>query len=295
MTEDDLFEFVAYQCVNEMSHISVDWSKHSTPVDLSLVPTEPITYTTSRTAMAHLPASPFILNSGANCHVSPECSDFKSLHPIPPINVKGFGSSTTKAVGMGSIEICVASGTKISLSNVLFIPSSTICLMSVSALNRSGNYTSHFDSDTCWVMNCSSATILCGAISGTWNFYMVNLQSACIAHSPTVPTALYTNCKPDIKTWHHCLGHINIRSIVDMAHGGAVEGMAVDLLCLPPKCTHCVLGKQTQSLVPKVWEGLKASHPLERVYMDLCGPMPSSSHSRHLYSMNVIDDFLSYV
>ena len=29
--------------------------------------------------------------------------------------------------------------------------------------------------------------------------------------------------------------------------------------------------------------------------MDLCGPMPCSSHSGRLYSMNVIDDFLSYI
>jgi hypothetical protein len=196
---------------------------------------------------------------------------------------------------MGSIEICVASGTKVSLSNVLFIPSSTVRLMSVSALNRSGNYTSHFDSNTCWVTNRSGATILRGAISGTRSLYTVNLQSARVARSPTVPTALYTDRKPDIETWHRRLGHVNVRSIVDMARGGAVEGMAVDLLCLPPKCTHCVLGKQTQSPVPKVREGPKASHPLERVYVDLCGPMPSSSRSGHLYSMNVIDDFSSYV
>ena len=35
--------------------------------------------------------------------------------------------------------------------------------------------------------------------------------------------------------------------------------------------------------------------PPERVFVDLCGPMPIHSCSGCLYSMNVIDDFLSYV
>ncbi len=164
--------------------------------------------------MSRLPLALFILDSGANCHVSPKCSDFKALHPIPTINVKGFGSSTAKAVGIGSIEICIASGTKISLSNILFIPSSTVCLMSVSVLNCSGNYTSHFDSHACWVTNHSGAIILRGAISGTQNLYMINLPSAHVAHSPSVPMALYTECKPNIETWHRRLSHINVWSIV---------------------------------------------------------------------------------
>jgi len=44
-----------------------------------------------------------------------------------------------------------------------------------------------------------------------------------------------------------------------------------------------------------VREGEKASHPLERVFVDLCGPIRPTSSSGGLYSMNVIDDFSSYV
>jgi len=295
MLQDNEFEFAAFLCENNASIVSIDWTKHSTQPDPSQVPAEPVAFTASRTPMTCLPASPFILDSSANCHVSPKRSDFKSLCPIPPISVKGFGGSSAQAVGMGSIELCVASGLKISLSNVLFIPSSTVCLMSVSALNRGGNYTCHFDSLACWVTNRSGTMILRGALSGKRNLYMINLPSAHVAHSPCSLIALYSERKPDIETWHRHLGHVNVWSIVDMARGGAVEGMTVDLSSLPPKCTHCVLGKQTRSPVPKVREGPKASRPLERVYVDLCGPMPCSSHSGRLYSMNVIDDFSSYI
>ena len=80
-----------------------------------------------------------------------------------------------------------------------------------------------------------------------------------------------------------------------MACKEAVEGMTIDLSSAPPKCTHCVLEKQTCSPIPKIWEGPKATKRLERVFVDLCGPMPCVSHSGHLYAMHVIDDFSGYV
>jgi hypothetical protein len=171
---------------------------------------------------------------------------------------------------MGSIEICISSVLKVSLLNVLYIPSSTVHLMSISALNHSGNYTCHFDSHACWVTNHSSAMILCGTLSAKCSLYMIDLPSAHIAHTPCSPIVLYLERKPDIETWHRHLGHVNMQSIVNMACSSAVKGMTVDLSSLPPKCTYCIPGKRTQSPVPKVREGPKVNRPLECVYMDLC-------------------------
>ena len=42
-------------------------------------------------------------------------------------------------------------------------------------------------------------------------------------------------------------------------------------------------------------EGEWATKRLEHVFMDLCRPMPNMSKYGHLYSMNVIDDYSSYV
>jgi len=81
----------------------------------------------------------------------------------------------------------------------------------------------------------------------------------------------------------------------NMAHKGIVKGMHVDLSTAPPRCDHCILSKQTYSLVPKTQEGIRALCPLEWVYVDLCGPMPCASCSGYLYSMNLINDFSSYV
>ena len=71
--------------------------------------------------------------------------------------------------------------------------------------------------------------------------------------------------------------------------------MPIDLSHVPPKCDYCILGKQTWASIPKTREGVKATEILERVHVDLCGPMSPTSRSGNVYSMNIIDDFSSYV
>jgi hypothetical protein len=108
-------------------------------------------------------------------------------------------------------------------------------------------------------------------------------------------SALYAKRISNLETWHRQLGHCNNHTIIDMAHQKVVKGMPIDLSSSPPICDSCILGKQTQSLVPKKREGVKATTPLEYVSVDLCGPMPITSHSGHVYYMNIIDDHTSYV
>ena len=64
---------------------------------------------------------------------------------------------------------------------------------------------------------------------------------------------------------------------------------------LPPHYNHCILGKQMRLAVHKVQKGKRVTCPLERVFVDLCRPKPCRSQSGQLYSMNVIDDFSSYI
>jgi len=80
-----------------------------------------------------------------------------------------------------------------------------------------------------------------------------------------------------------------------MACQGAIKGMPINLSSAPAACDHCILGKQTRSHVPKMREGCQATKQLEQVFIDLCRPMPCVLKYGHLYSMNVIDDFSSYV
>lgn len=304
---DATYDFLASIAVCGAPQVSIDWDVHSKSVDLNQVPSVPVAFSASRAPILDLADSPFFLDTGANAHISPEQSDFKTLRPISPHPITGIGGSCIHAIGIGSIDVTISSGHKVTLEDVLFAPASKVRLVSVLSLNRSGRYTSHFDEDSFWLTNRGGTTILRGTVHENRRLYALSLVKARTTHklpsgshsisgtNDGSTTALYATRTPDVETWHRRLGHCNFGAIVDMARKGAVEGMAINLSSSPPKCDACIRGKQTRSPVSKVREGEKASRPLERVFVDLCGPINPVSSSGRLYSMNVIDDFSSYV
>jgi hypothetical protein len=203
------------------------------------------------------------------------------------------------ATGIGNIELWIAGGHTLKLIDALYIPASNVCLVSILALNKSGNYTTHFDSSGCWVTNKSNTTLVHGTLSTSKCLYVLSKKMPYVQHQKQAmqmpnTLAFYTNV-PDIETWHCHLGHCNARTIVDMAKNGVTQGMPIDLSSLPVNCDHCALGKQSRSPVPKTQEGKKADRHLERVYADLCEPMAITSRAGHLYTMNMIDNFSGYV
>jgi transposase InsO family protein len=80
-----------------------------------------------------------------------------------------------------------------------------------------------------------------------------------------------------------------------MAQNHTANGMMINLSEIPPKCTHCILGKQTHLPLPNTREGPKVSKCLEHIHVDLNGPQPVQSRSGRQYSMNIIDDHSSYI
>jgi transposase InsO family protein len=273
-----------------------------------------MTLSASRAPIQALTDSPFFLATGANAHISPERSDFKTLRSISPHPISGVGGSCIYAIGNGTIEITASTGHKFTLDNALFAPASKIRLISVLNLNRSGPYISHFDKSSFWLTNTNGATVLRGSVYENRRLYGLSLSNARTTHEPIASnaaltsktssttgtnnmptTTLYTSRTPDVETWHRRLGHCDFGAIIDMAQKGTVEGMAINLSSSPPKCNACILGKQTRSPVSIVREGEKASRPLERVFVDLRGPIRPVSSSGRLYSMNLIDDYSGYV
>ena len=99
------------------------------------------------TANAKTDKLPFVLNSGATCHISPPASDFKVLWSIPHCPVKGLCSMAIQTIGMGDIELRIAGGHVLKLTDILYIPESSVHLISILALKKSGSYTTHFDSN----------------------------------------------------------------------------------------------------------------------------------------------------
>ena len=75
-------------------------------------------------------ALPFILDSGASCHLSPFLLDFKSIRPIKSHPIKGLGGHFISTLGVGLIELQTPLGI-LSLCDALYVPSSGVRLLSI--------------------------------------------------------------------------------------------------------------------------------------------------------------------
>src|SRR6266849_2070817 len=293
--DSGIHPYHTYLAINGPLTASLDWNTCPSTLSGSDSDASPVLSHVPRALLTHAAECPFILNSGASNHISPERSDFKTLQPIIPHPIQGFNGFSTSAIGISDIDLCIGSGHKLLLRDVLFVPSCSTRLVSVSSLTRDGYSLVTFGPKDCWITDKANKIIVRGHYLMTTGLYVLNCPSARVALSKPPPSAMYSNIVPDVETWHRRLGHCSNRTIINMARDKVVKGMPIDLSQSPPKCDHCILGKQTHSPVPKIREGIKASMPLGRVYVDLCGPMPVTSHSGYIYSMNVIDDSISYV
>ena len=131
-------------------HASVDWRERRRNVadlDLAAVTAAPLPVSSKRTTIS-LEASPFLLDSACTTHISPERSDFLTLHPIVDRTVTGVGGSSINALGIGSIKLFVAKGSSVLLENVLFIPASTVRLISIACITESLQCSVTFDASS---------------------------------------------------------------------------------------------------------------------------------------------------
>jgi hypothetical protein len=244
--------------------------------------------TNSRTKLS-VNAGPFILNSGATIHISPDSSDFYDLKPVPPRSIKGIRGSSINATGIGKIRLCLSKGNTIILDPALYVPEVAVHLISVLVLSSGPQkLVSHFDGDGCWLTNHSGATVASGKISPIGRcLYSINIETL-VEHS-FIATRV-----PDLETWHHRLGHVNYQLIVDMSVKDMAKSMHINLSSAPPKCQSCILRKQTRSSIPKICKGQHAEGVLDCVYIDLTGPQSVQSAAGNSYVMNIIDDATSF-
>src|SRR5258708_36888465 len=111
------------------------------------------------------------------CHTSSERSDAQALASIPRPAVKGLRGDVIYAVGFGDIDLRSPGGHTLKLTNALYIPDSSVRLISILALNRCGDYTTHFDSSGCWVTNKSNTVLVRGTLSTSKRLYVLSTKT----------------------------------------------------------------------------------------------------------------------
>ncbi|KAH9992357.1 hypothetical protein BJV77DRAFT_1067840 [Russula vinacea] len=245
----DNWGFHAYLVVNDAPRVGVDWGSFSCPVTISQDDICPAMYSISHPPV-NVDTSLFAFNTAATCHMSLVQLDFKTLWPISKYPVKGLGGATVYAVGIGEINLRIVKGCSITLHDVLFIPASTIHLISVLTLNRSANLTTHFDFTVTPVGSQTTAVHVTGVdpitirqslyrarygrslakdkveLSNTCNLYFLSIPSLHVTHSkPSTGAAFYSSTIPNVETWHRRLGHCNVRTVINMAQNRTIKDM----------------------------------------------------------------------
>jgi hypothetical protein len=124
---------------------------------------------------SHLEEPLFLFSTMVTCHISPKIEDFKTLTPILPHLVENLGG--VYAVRQGTIDVRtdIATGRKITLQHVLFVPFARERIISVSSLCRDGMCTCTFNSKSCWVTDEYGTTVARGTVSRNQYFLSINV------------------------------------------------------------------------------------------------------------------------
>jgi transposase InsO family protein len=104
----------------------------------------------------------------------------------------------------------------------------------------------------------------------------------------TGENANITTCPLDLNLWHRRFAHHNYADVKKMVQRDMVTGLEIKSKEHPdPICEPCLAGKMHSK--PFHLSSTRATHPLELVHSDLCGPLPQS-HNGFKYWITFIDD-----
>lgn len=142
-----------------------------------------------------LDTTPFYLDSGVTVHISPDRSNFITLSSIPDQMICSVGGSTIAATGIGSICLDIRGETYIIIDNALYIPNSTVRLLSISKLAKfSGISTMFNDTGVTLIDKTMKAIIATRTLIPRKDLYVLNNHQ---------DHALSIHASPDIRTWHN--------------------------------------------------------------------------------------------
>ena len=172
------------------------------------------------------------MDSGAMHHITPHRSDFKTYSPIKG-TVRLGDKSTTDQIGAGAVVLKTPQDHKISLSNVLHVPSVRTRFLSTGAI-ADKNAQILFDHKG-FTVTIDNQCVATGYRED--KLYWVDGPTVSL-NAHTVATTLHI--------WHQRMGHMSHAAL--KAHGpAALKGLDLTKsdLAMPSICNGCEMGKST--------------------------------------------------
>ena len=224
------------------------------------------------------------VDSGASFHI---CNNLKyytsEVKSISPIQIQiGDGSMmTAKYSGDISAVFETAFGRfHVTLCDVLFIPQSSVNLISVAQVQCKG-YSVQFQDDECRITQARTNSVAL-RLRRNGNGYHVRAVHIAGANAHVASSV------EDM--WHKRLGHIGQKA---MQEGIRQESWKDGPREAKPTntCIGCDRGKMKNRSFKAVSKSMRAKRVLDLVHTDVCGPFKTPSLGGSLYFLVMVDDF----
>jgi hypothetical protein len=226
-------------------------------------------------------------DTGATSHMTPHRHWFHEYSPCR-IPIRLADNNIVYAVGVGAVRFQpVGHNGKflrpLQFERVLHVPALRNNLLSVLYLSRQKGYhilikdsAMQFRRDGRFIFSATVDNSNAASLDG----HIIPVQQF---------SGLATTLPLDLSLWHRRFGHLNHSAISAMHRNQVVKGLTIASNSKPdPICEPCIAGKQHRNNVPKT--ASRASGVLDRVYMDLHGPLPVASREGYRYWALFVDD-----
>lgn len=255
----------------------------------SIVRTE---FALSTGALSSEQSKTWILDSGATSHMTHDRRSFTRYEPINPITVNQAGvGNKLEAIGHGTIIVSfIYNGklTRVSLENVLHVPSLATNLLSGSKITQSG---------CSIIMLANKSVIYKDKVPFAYaQMSEGHYKTRMTIHYPEtahIVTAATENTAP-LSIWHQRLMHASVNRIRSMSSNSAVLGLQISKDDFTCKCEACILGKQTGVPSPARQLEERATENFQVIHTDI-EYMIDKSFGGAIYSLKFIDEKSGYL
>ena len=219
------------------------------------------------------------LDNGASNHMTGQRSYFSEINE----NIKGkvkFGDGSYVDIrGKGSIMFEAKTGEQKMLTDIYYIPELRSNILSLGQATEQGCDVRM--KDNYLTLRDPEGRLLVKVLRSANRLYKLKLQVG-------RAVCLHAKIQEEPWRWHARLGHISFKTIRAMATKRMVHGLP-EISEERRLCDSCLVGKQSRQPFPKATM-FRASHPLELLHADLCGPISPATLSLNRYIFVIIDD-----
>ena len=219
----------------------------------------------------------WMLDSSATHHITPHRSDFIDYTPIKG-TIRLGDKSTADQIGVGTVVFRSPQGQRISLSNVLHVPSVHTRFLSTGAITDKEAKISYDKKGFEIILN--QKCVAKGYRED--KLYWLDISDPSLhAHNGSAVTSLHI--------WHQRMGHMS-HAALERYGPDALKGINLDKSVkeIPSICAGCETGKSTRKSFPGSTK--KTDQILQIVHSDLAGPMQTKSLQGSHYIATFIDD-----